>query len=410
MRILVVDRQPPLDLANGDALIGRHVFSRMARRHELTLVCPAPPDQIESVRAEAAAWFEGVHVIPRATRISTVSGYVEHALARPASGDGSGPASQLVRHVTSLAATGAFDIVHTRHVAMASVTARLSHPAQVLELVDSPSLQARRRLKASSARSIARFVAARVIEGQALDRFPVVTTVSPTDAAMVAKIARRPSVRVVPNGVDTDWFQPTYRDEEPDMVLFVGAMSFQPNVEAVTRFHRDIWPSIALARPAAHFVICGRDPDPAVQALAADPSVTVTRRVDDVRPYLERAAVVVCPMRCGSGIKNKVLEALAMGKAVVSTPLGVEALTVEDGVELRIAPFGAEFASRIIELLEDSVSRRQLGIAGRQYVFERHSWDACAGAYETIYHELAPLTATEPATLPAIAETTVTIA
>jgi glycosyltransferase involved in cell wall biosynthesis len=141
--------------------------------------------------------------------------------------------------------------------------------------------------------------------------------------------------------------------------------------------------------PNVHLIIAGRDPAPSIAALANDPLVTVTGFVDDMRPWLARAGVMICPMVMGSGIKNKVLEALAMARPVVATTMGVEALDVTSGHELAIADTPEAFAAATVALLRDPASRRRMGVAGRELVLRQYTWDACAASYDAIYSQLA---------------------
>jgi len=206
---------------------------------------------------------------------------------------------------------------------------------------------------------------------------------------MVRALAPLLPVHVTPNGVDATFFGPLDRPERPATIVFTGTMFFRPNVTAVLHFYQQILPLIRREQPDAHFVVVGRDPVPEIAALSADPHVTITGFVDDVRPWLAESCVMVCPMIMGSGIKNKVLEALAMARPVVSTRLGVEALDVTDGRDLRVADSPAEFAAAVLELLGDPAARRRLGQAGRDLVMRRYTWDACAASYDAIYAELA---------------------
>jgi glycosyltransferase involved in cell wall biosynthesis len=166
-------------------------------------------------------------------------------------------------------------------------------------------------------------------------------------------------------------------------------MSFPPNVTAVLHYYQQILPHIRRELPQVRLIVAGRDPAPEIAALASDPYVTVTGYVDDMRPWLARSCVMICPMTSGSGIKNKVLEALAMARPVVATTLGIEALEVTDQCELVIADQPAEFAAAVLRLLRDPDVRKRMGAAGRQLVMQRYTWDACAASYDAIYTQLA---------------------
>lgn len=392
MNILVIDRIPPCDLLQGNALIGRHVFSRL-RHHKLTLICPAPAEEHARLRAELSDLFDTVHLVPRARPVPTLMGMAEPQLARAGVSFGNAVDTAATRafheRVTAVLAAESFDVIHTRQLPMAAITAKIAHPAKLLELIDSTTLQFKRRLRASAPQSWARYISARVLEQYAVRHFHACTTVADADAMMVRQIAPGIPVHVMPNGVDAAYFAPLDRPERPNTIIFTGAMHFPPNVAAALYFYHHILPLIRNQQPDARLIIAGRDPAPEIRALAADPLVTVTGMVEDMRPWLAEACVVICPMVNGSGIKNKVLEALAMARPVVSTTLGIEALEVADGRELRIADTPPTFAAAVTELLRDPAARRRIAQTGRDLVLRRYTWDACAASYDALYMQLA---------------------
>jgi glycosyltransferase involved in cell wall biosynthesis len=227
------------------------------------------------------------------------------------------------------------------------------------------------------------------VELRAVRRFHACTTVAEADAEVVRKLAPGVPVRVTPNGVDAAYFAPMAVPEQPETIIFTGAMSFPPNVTAVLYFYQHILPLIRRELPNVRFVVAGRDPAPQIVALASDPFITVTGFVEDMRPWLAQANLMVCPMVMGSGIKNKVLEGLAMARPVVATKLGVEALEVTDGRELAVADTPESFAATTLALLRDAEARRRMGAAGRELVLRRYTWDACAASYDALYTQLA---------------------
>ena len=173
-------------------------------------------------------------------------------------------------------------------------------------------------------------------------------------------------------------------------VVFVGAMAYAPNVAAMRYFTDEVLPIVRRTRPGARLTIVGRDPAPVVRAMASE-GVDVTGEVDDVRPYLARAAVFVAPMVSGSGIKNKVLEAMAMGRPVVATPLAIEGLPLRHGENVLVADGAAGLADAIHRLLADPGEAARIGGGGRALVERIYTWDACATRYERLYQELAQL-------------------
>jgi glycosyltransferase involved in cell wall biosynthesis len=239
-----------------------------------------------------------------------------------------------------------------------------------------------------------RGVAASALERRAIAGADIVTVVSPVDAAAIRGLAPGRRIEVVTNGVDTERFDPTAVGplrEDPDTIVLVGAMSFPPNVEAAVWLCREVLPVLHRTRPTARVRLIGRDPVPAVRALAGD-GVEVTGTVDDVRPEIMRGTVVAIPMVSGSGVKNKVLEAMAMARPIVSTTLGIESLDVVDGREVIVADGPAAFAAALDRLLASPIARAALGPAARDYVIEGYSWEACARRYRELYEDLAAIT------------------
>ena len=181
-------------------------------------------------------------------------------------------------------------------------------------------------------------------------------------------------LQVLSGGVDIDYFQPRVHDDAaPPELVFTGVMDYFPNVDAVQWFVREVWPALAHV-PGLRFTIVGSRPSPAVQALARVPGITVTGAVPDVRPYLQRAAVVVVPLRVARGMQNKVLEAMASGVPVVATPATVEAFNTGD-IPVRVASEPCQFADMITSLLDDARARATLGRAARAFVERHYRWE-----------------------------------
>jgi glycosyltransferase involved in cell wall biosynthesis len=207
---------------------------------------------------------------------------------------------------------------------------------------------------------------------------------------IVEGISPHTLVAVIPNGVDLDYFgNPGTHDVDRSAVVFTGRMNYRPNADAAIYFVRDILPTVLHARADAIFYVVGSDPPPEVRALAG-PNVVITGAVDDVRPHLHRAAVVVAPVRAGSGTRLKILEALAAGKAVVSTPLGCEGLDVQDGKDLLVAGSPEKFAAEVVRLLDDPGSSAVLGATGAARVAQAYGWGTVLAKLEDVLTAVAP--------------------
>ena len=206
--------------------------------------------------------------------------------------------------------------------------------------------------------------------------------VTDEEAQLFCKEAPDCTGRVVAirNGVDSEYFTPSRQFESPFApgerpVVFTGAMDYWPNVDAVVWFAREVLPKVRSLDPSVCFYVVGMNPDAAVRALARDPATIVTGRVDDVRPYLQHARVVVAPLRVARGIQNKVLEAMAMAKPIVVTAATAASLSVAQGVELEVATNADAFASKVLALM-DPARAVCVGSLARSRVLKNYAWSA----------------------------------
>lgn len=209
-------------------------------------------------------------------------------------------------------------------------------------------------------------------------RADVVLVTSEREHLLLKSMLPRSVIRVVPNGADIQTFQSASPEEEiPNQIIFTGTMDYYPNIAAALFFAQQCWPLIQARVPGVTWQIVGRRPPPEVQRLAELPGITVTGFVPDVQPYLSRSAVAIAPLQIGSGTRLKILEAFAMQKAVVSTTVGCEGLSVKSGKHLLVADQPEAFALAVVELLHNPSTRIALGSAGRALVEAEYMWEQC---------------------------------
>jgi glycosyltransferase involved in cell wall biosynthesis len=180
----------------------------------------------------------------------------------------------------------------------------------------------------------------------------------------------------VPTGVDTEFFRPSGAAASSGHgIVFTGSMDWLPNEDAIRYFMREIMPLIRQRVPDASLTVVGRNPQAALTEMAKeDPSLIITGRVDDVRPYMERAAAYIVPLRIGGGTRLKIFEAMAMEKAVISTTIGAEGLPLTDGVDVLLADEPAAFAEAVVRVLTDTAYANDLGHRAAANVREHHGW------------------------------------
>lgn len=220
-------------------------------------------------------------------------------------------------------------------------------------------------------------------ESRYLRKSDHVLAVSEADRDFFSNVVDARKITVVPTGVDLEFFTPVADQERPGAMVFTGSMDWLPNEDAIFYFSEQILPAIRRRIPSAALTVVGRNPSQRLRALAAaNGGVIVIGRVPDIRPYVQTSAVYVVPLRVGGGTRLKIFEAMAMGKAVVSTSIGAEGLPVKNGVHLALADNPEEFASRVIELLESSEQRSRMGAAARELVEREYGWGAVAERFE----------------------------
>lgn len=193
----------------------------------------------------------------------------------------------------------------------------------------------------------------------------------------VARTQSAAAVKTMPNGVDLDYFTPQQAPVAANfgpMILFAGQMDYAPNVDAVQQFAHKVMPRIRQHYPGAMFAIIGRNPNLAVHKLALLPGVRVFGEVIDVRPWLALASCVVAPLRVARGVPNKILEAMAMGRPVVATPIAISGLDVRAGKDLCVAETAEDQAAAILELLDNPKRAVALGKRARARVAAAYDW------------------------------------
>lgn len=197
------------------------------------------------------------------------------------------------------------------------------------------------------------------------------------------------STAVIPNAADVEYYRPRPTDPQPDgrTVLYFGLLSTVPNIDGVTHFVQSIWPRIAETHPEARCKIIGGRPPPSLLALAGD-RIELTGFVPDLRPHLAAAAAIVVPLRLGGGTRLKIVEGMAMGKAIVSTSLGAEGIEAVPGRDILIADDPMTFSDAVNKLLADPGLAARFGQAARQLAVERYSWSEAAKSLEEFYRRV----------------------
>lgn len=235
------------------------------------------------------------------------------------------------------------------------------------------------------------------LEGNKLERyeraacaeFDTNFTVSELDKQRLLELVPNARANVMANGVDVDYFKPDGTAAVPGNLLMASGMNWFPNRDAVLHMCNDIWPLLTEQMPELSWTVVGASPPQEVLDLAArDPRVTVTGFVNDVRPFLAQAEIYLCPMRDGGGTRVKILDALAMGKAIVSTTMACEGIEVTPGKNVLFADTPREFVEQIKRLRGDAALCQSLGHEARKFVMDCYAWPVIGKNLSTVYQKL----------------------
>ena len=421
MNILWLNAGLLLPLDKGGKLRTWHVMRHLASRHDITYLSFSDPAQTVEEREGMRAVCAHLQTIPRTDPAKGTAGFfldaaryvidrVPYAVAKYRSAAFKNTLRQLLDERR-------FDAIVCDFLPpVVNLPERLPCPS--ILFTHNVEAEIWRRHAENARGPIARTLLAQQwrrmlrFEREALARFDLVLAVSEADAQTFQRLypgALKTPAHVVQTGVDTTYFAPPSSPAEAaphrgttsgqdetgrrrNHLVFTGSMDWLPNEDGMLYFVREILPRIREAEPDATLSIIGRAPTPAVKRLADEAGIEVTGRVDDVRPHIAAGAVYIVPLRIGGGTRLKIFEAMAMGKAVVSTTVGAEGLPVTSGQNVVIADEPAHFARAVVHMIRDDEARRRIETEARRLVMERYDWSAVAQDFE---HALTRVGATD---------------
>jgi polysaccharide biosynthesis protein PslH len=392
MKILFTHKQILFPHDTGGKIRVLNVLRHLARWHEVVYLCNLRPGDGKYLPQMEALGLRVEGVPKQDTRRRSLRYYAEAALnmlsplpftvARNFDPVLKARAEALVR-------AEAFDLMICDGIQMTPHFVDLPVPAKVLfqHNAEARLLQRhaerdptwlRRRYMAAQHRKMRRF------EADHGARFDAVIAVSELDRQAFERDYGWPSVRAIDTAVDLDYFRPAGRPEQRNRVVFVGSMDWLPNQDGVQFFLDDVWPRILARQPDATFQVVGRNPPSKLCRLSGRDGIEIVGTVADVRPYLEEAAVVVVPILVGGGTRLKIYEAMAMGKAIVSTTIGAEGLSYTRGEHLLVADEPTAVADAVVSLLKAPQLRSQLGESAHRLVNDCFSSETVARQFESI--------------------------
>ncbi len=393
--ILVITSKLPYPPTDGGREVVFQCIARLAARgHRITLLCFEGDAEERAGHAIKMEELATTRIVRHNTRTSIVSALLNMFSSIPYTVS-KYQARTMYHTLKSLLASQHFDLVHIEPLHMAHyipVVKRFGIPV-VLRFQNVESVLLERA--AGVARGLSRLYLA--LQAKKLNRFEAMVSeqadlclaISEEDATRLRRINPRIKVAVVPGGTDTEYFKPRPKIEEPYTIVYVGLMNWFPNVDAVLWFYHAIFPQICRRLPQVRLLVVGKDPPDLVRKLHDDKRIIVTGFVNDVRDYIAKSSVFVVPLRVGGGMRIKILQAMSMGKAIVSTSVGAEGIKALPGQDLVIADTADGFAQSVIDLLLDRDRRQQLGKNARELIERQYSWEIVVKLLEEEYLTLA---------------------
>ncbi len=387
MRVLFLSHRFPYPPTFGSKVRSFNAIRHLAREHEVT-VHSMVRSADEAAQAGGIAAFCKAHHAHRVHNLVQV-GKIGATLATPmAASEAFFHCTSMQRDIDRAIAQRSFDFIF---VHCSAVGRYVEHVTGLPKLMDFCDVDSRKwhdyvphkpwPLSLGYRWEAWRVAAA---ERRVAGRFDRVTVATPGEARTLAEVGVHERVDWFPNGVDFDYFQPSMQAHDPDLISFVGRMDYFPNEQGMVDFCAQVWPRLKRERPALRLQIVGAVPSARVQALGRLDGVTVTGSVPDVRPYVQRSALTVVPLKIARGTHNKIHESMAMGVPVVSSVVAAGGVDAVAGQHLLAAGSADETLEMTLRILRDPAERARLAEAGLQRVRSHHSWSSAMQRLDSI--------------------------
>ncbi len=399
MNLLFLTSQVPYPPRQGGALRAWGIISALARHHQVTLLSFHPDAEFSPLPTHSEDI--SLDVVPEPPPRPLTRRLRDLLLSRQPDMALRLESPLFRRRLAELLAAQPFDAVHIEGIEMAPfldvLEAARPRPLVIFDDFNCEFLLQKRAFLTDLRRparwhgalySLVQWRRLRRYEAEICRRADSVIAVSEADARALGTLVPGLRLTVVPNGVDVSTYDPQI-PPAPGMaenaLVFTGKMDFRPNVDAVLWFADRVLPRIREQVPDVRFWVVGQRPHRRLEPLRGHPAITLTGSVEDTRPYIAGATVYVAPLRIGGGTRLKILEAMAMERAVVATRLGAEGYEVQDGRELLLADDVETFAAAVVSLLQDPARRAAIGRAARRFVESHYDWSVLAPRVEALY-------------------------
>lgn len=391
MRIAVVLTRIPFPLMKGDKLRAYYQIKELAKHHEVHLFCLNYKDEEVKAKEELLKYCKTVHIekLNIFTSLLRVGFSIFSNLPFQTAYYNSPKAK---RSFKDFLKKNKIDLCYFQFVRLAPYAKGIEQ-TKVLDFQDTLSINMKRRADKSSVleKLVFSYEAKRLAkyESKMFDCFDALTIITEADRNLLES-KRKDEVHIIPNGVAESYFSYQQPDEKSFDLLFSGAMSYAPNIDAANYLIKEIMPLVWKKMPNVKIAIAGGGAPASLQSLANE-KVIMPGWVDDMKVFYSQTKVFIAPMQIGTGLQNKLLEAMAMGVPCITSSLANQALMAKDKEQILIANDAQMYADYVVELLNNSNLSKSIATAGKDYVYNQYSWKTNCDKLSNIFYELNSL-------------------
>ncbi len=392
MNILFLTTKFPYPPDSGAKIRDFNLIKEVSKEHDISLISFIQDEGEKRNLEFLRPYCKSIEVVRERGRINLFAGIFISLFTRKPFTIAKFYSFKMKQKIKAILSSDEFDLIHCSHLHMAQYVENIRGVPKILDEHNIEFFLIKRYLKEQKnlIKKIfvffLQYLKLAGYESSIAQKFDHCFVVSEIDKKSLESIAPRASLSVISNGVDVGRYNPQESDAQPNSLVFTAVMDWFPNEDAVLYFYDKIWPLIKKEIEDVSLCIVGRNPSSKIVNLSrGEGNITVTGYVEDVRPYIAKSSVYIVPLRIGGGSRLKILEAMAMGKAVVSTSIGCEGLKVSDNENILIADSPEEFSAKIAMLLRNKELRNKLGISARKLVEDNYSWDIIGARLKEVY-------------------------
>lgn len=406
MKILIISDALPYPPDEGEKIRLFNIIKNLSKTHDISLITLIGAQHEKQFIPELRKYCSRVNTVllKKRSKFDHMPGLIRYLISGEPLDNKFVFVDEMKRKIQELTYSESFDIVQIEHSIMAPYIKAISvinSSKKVLTLHNIVSLQYQRILKTEKnigkkIRTFINWIQMKKWETKFAMNFDLCVTMSDNEKKFLQSINPKLNIAVIPNGIDVENFKPLPDNFRTNNLLYIGKMDYQPNVDAVLYFIKEIFPVIKRKTKNIKFIIVGSNPAKEIKQLENNKDIIVTGYVNDVRPFYEQCALSVVPLRAGGGTRLKILESMAFGRPVISTSIGCEGLHVCNNENIIISDKPEEFARKTIELLQNVNFREKISKNGRNLVEHNYSWGSIAKKQIQIYEKLTEIKQLHP--------------